>query len=411
MNLVMVPFHDWRKCEREGFRTRDAHLMEEFARHPQVGKLLVVNRPLSWSEMALRRRPRATPGGRRIVRCGHSILSQMSDKVFVLDILVPEVVRPLWLRRRWTAYIMGTDRVSDATTWAMDHLKISTAPWSFLLGSPLFAPLIEKTPQWPFSFDADDNLLKHSMYRRVPKLQEYYDYCLEHADAVFTNSQENRDWFLPRRKDALWIPNGVSTDRFRPGVSHPLPRDMIGIRRPVVGYAGHMQEMVDVEGTLKVVRALPDVSFVFIGRRLSPRWVAPLWKEPNCHYLGDKRYQELPSYLAAFDVCFIPYSPERQHGGDPLKFYEYLAMGKPTVTTNIGGVGKFADYPQVRITETVSEFLGPLSHFIDSVKHGRQIVQRPVPTECEWKTKADMMLQTMKQRLARRNAGSCQEGA
>jgi len=404
MNLVMIPFHDWRKCAREGFRTRDAHWMEEFGRHPAVDKLLIVNRPLSLIEMTLFRRSRITPGGQIVARNGNAVVSQMSEKTFVLDIFVPELLRPIRLRRNWIPRVMEADGVSAAARWAMDRLDIADNEWSFLISQPIFVPLLQRNRDWPFSLDADDNLLKHPQYRSTPRLREYYDYCLANADAVFTNSVENRDFFRNQRKDAIWISNGVNTDHFATGETRPLPADMIEMRRPIVGYTGHMQEMVDVEATISVMRAFPDASFVFVGRQLNSAWLKALWREPNCYYLGDKHYREMPSYLSAFNVCFIPYSRERQHGGDPIKFYEYLAMGKPVVTTNIGGVSRFADYPQVRITETVAEFVEPLREFLGEIAAGRRLPTKPLPAECEWRTKADTMLQIISDRLKARRA-------
>ena len=403
MNLVMIPFHDWRKCLREGFRTRDAHLMEEFACHPNVNKLLVVNRPLSLCEMVLLRRSRTTPGATIIAKQGNSFLSKAQDNVYILDILIHELLLPVKLRRYWTPHAMGTKTVSDSVRWAVDYLQMDKGPWSFLISQPLFAPLFKNNPEWPFSIDADDNLLLQALYRNTPNLQDYYNYCLDHADAVSTNSKANRDTFLPRRNGVLWVPNGVDTRRFNTKTSYARPADMKGISRPIVGYAGQMQEMVDVQGTLRMIRAFPEISFVFIGRILNTAWVAPFWKEPNAYYLGDKQYDDLPSYLAAFDICIIPYSQERQHGGDPIKFYEYLAMGKPVITTNIGNVGKFRGFPQVRIVDTVCEFINPLSQFLGRLNQKKPVPTQAVPVDCEWKTKADILLSNIERGLAERS--------
>ena len=410
MNLVMAPFHDWKKCEREGFRTRDAHLMQEFDRHPAVKRMLVIDRPISLAEMVLMRRNRRPRKGAVVFQKGRLSVTQVTEKTFVLDLLIPEVIRPLRMRRGWTPYILGKRDVADRVRMAIRWLELDSC--CLFVSAPIHVPLVKQLSPVPFVLDAQDNLLKHALYRNTPNLREYYSYCLENAAAVTTNSAENRDWFSATRKDALWIPNGVDTERFNTNDSYTRPSDMNGLSGPIVGYAGKMQEMMDVEGTLKTLRAFPDVNFVFIGKRLNPRWVAPLWKEPNAHYLGDKKYNDLPSYLAAFDICIIPYSQERQHGVDPIKFYEYLAMGKPVVTTNIGGVSKFSNYPQVRITETASKFSEPLSEFLDCLNEKKPILTKPIPDECEWRTKADAILRIMERHLAECScAGTTQEGS
>ena len=60
--ILAFPFHDWRKLQVEGFRTRDAHLLEAFARRPDVERLLVVDRPTSFAERVARRGPDRAAG-------------------------------------------------------------------------------------------------------------------------------------------------------------------------------------------------------------------------------------------------------------------------------------------------------------------------------------------------------------
>jgi glycosyltransferase involved in cell wall biosynthesis len=394
MNLVVIPFHDWKKCEREGFRTRDAHFMQEFAKHPAIEKLLVINRPISVSEAVLLRRNWRPRQGDTFFQDGDVCITQVGPTTYTLDILIREFIRPLRMKRAWTPYIFGQPQVAAAVETALNKLHINS-DYALFMSAPLFAPLIPRLSPQVLGFDAQDNLLKHAFYQDIPDLASYYDFFLEKADFISANSPETTNWFKQKRSDARHISNGVDKNVFSPDRSYAIPSDMESLPRPIVGYAGKMQEMFDVHLMSRVVQQLPDVNFVFIGQELNPNWVKPLWQYANTHYLGDKPYAQLPNYLAAFDICIIPYNQERQHGVDPIKFYEYLAMGKPVVTTNIGGVNVFRDFPQVRIAEDAASFLEGVRDFTDAIHDGRAIPMSELPEAYTWEAKANEIIQSL----------------
>ncbi|MBE2197600.1 MAG: glycosyltransferase [Anaerolinea sp.] len=394
MNLVVIPFHDWKKCEREGFRTRDAHFMQEFEKHPLVDRLVVINRPISLAEMILLRRNWKPKQGTTIYQQGDLIITQVSPKTYTVDILIRELIKPLRMKRDWVPSIFGHEKVIDAVRLALTHLDVATN-YALFISAPLFAPLVKALSPPLFAFDAQDNLLKHALYQDVPDLLAYYEYCLAHADFVSSNSAETAVWFKQYRPDVAHIPNGVDNTLFNRDHLYPRPVDMAAIPAPVVGYAGKMQEMFDVSLMQQCLADMPDVQFVFIGQQLNPNWVKPLWQFNNAHYLGDKPYQQLPQYLSAFDICIIPYHMTRQHGGDPIKFYEYLAMENLIVTTNIGNVTAFADYPQVCIAHSATEFVNGLKEFVHQSQQRMAIPRFSVPSEHLWRHKADLIIHAL----------------
>lgn len=397
MNLVFIPFHDWKKCEREGFRTRDGHFMQEFAKHPAVEKLLIINRPISVSEMILLRRNWRPQQGETFFQDGNVCITQVGPTTYTLDILIREFIKPLRMKRNWTSYIFGQPDVAATVEVALARLDISS-DYALFMSAPLFAPLVPGLSPRVLGLDAQDNLLKHVFYQDTPGLASFYDFFLERADFISANSLETTNWFKQTRSDARHISNGVDKNMFDPDRFYEIPSDMRSIPRPVVGYAGKMQEMIDVDLVSNIVQKLTDVNFVFIGQKLNPGWVKPLWQYPNTFHLGDKPYSRLPNYLASFDLCIIPYSRERQHGGDPIKFYEYLAIGKPVVTTDIGGVNEFKDFPQVRIPGNADEFLESVQYFTSVAREGRAIPITELPEAYTWKAKANEIIQSLLQK-------------
>jgi len=392
MNLAVIPFHDWKKCEREGFCTRDAHLIQEFGKHPLVTKMLVINRPVSLSEIVLFRRNWRVLQGSCLIRKRNLCISQIDERIFSLDILAQQIIRPVLMRRNWTPYIFGQDKIVSMVSFTLKYLNMHQC-YTLFISAPLFVPMVRQLLPDVFISDAQDNLLKHEFYRNTPRLEQYYQFCQEHSDLLIANSRETTSWLARKRPDSVCIPNGVNVNIFNANVSYALPPDMQSVERPIVGYAGKMQEMFDVTLMQRIITKMPEVNFVFIGQILNRQWVKCLWRYPNVFYLGNKHYSQLPQYLAAFDVCIIPYSKQRQHGGDPIKFYEYLAIGKPVVTTPIGDVVRYQNYPQVRIGETDAEFIKGLNFFLKTIRQGDSIKIRPLPMQSSWKAKADLIIQ------------------
>ena len=397
MNLVIIPFHDWKKCEREGFRTRDAHFMQEFELHPLIEKLLVVNRPISLAEITLMRRNWRPREGTTMYQENDMCVTQVAANTYTLDILVREFLNPLRMKRNWTPYIFGHPKVAEAIKMALSHLGMDS-DYALFMSAPLFVPLVKQLSPPLLAFDAQDNLLKHPFYQDIPDLEAYYQFCLDRADFISANSLETTEWFREQRPDAVHISNGVDETVFNPERSYAKPADIETISQPIIGYAGKMQEMFDVSLMTRVVSELADVSFVFIGQELNPRWMKSLWQFPNTYYLGDKPYSQLPQYLAAFDICIIPYNQKRQHGVDPIKFYEYLSMGKPIVTTDIGGVSLFREFSQVQIAQTSNEFLQALRYFIGQARQKITVPKSQLPEAYLWRTKANKIVKSIMQK-------------
>ena len=171
INLVVIPFHDWKKCEHEGFRTRDAHFMEEFGKHPLVDKLLVINRPTSLAESLLLRKSWTVRNGTTLSSTTTFCLSQVREKTFTFDIRVPDFIQPLLLQRKWIPTAFGKQSVVKGVKNALDILGMEQ-DFSLFISAPLFVPLVKQLSPHIFAFDAQDNLLKQPLYKDVPNLAD-----------------------------------------------------------------------------------------------------------------------------------------------------------------------------------------------------------------------------------------------
>ena len=131
------------------------------------------------------------------------------------------------------------------------------------------------------------------------------------------------------------LPGGVDTDRFNPATVPKPPPYLTSISSPRIGFLGTIDDRLDFDLLLSVVRELPEMNFVFVGplrRHLAD--VGRMRAQSNVHFVSPCTPDEAPSVMSAFDVGLIPYRINAYtEGVSPIKLYEYLAMEKPVVAT------------------------------------------------------------------------------
>ncbi len=164
------------------------------------------------------------------------------------------------------------------------------------------------------------------------------------CDVVFTGG-----YSLFEAKSALHgrvypFPSSIDRAHFAQGVNSALPEppDQASIPGPKAGYFGVIDERFDSSVLSAVAEARPDWSFVILGpvAKISS---SALHKRPNIHYLGHKHYDELPEYLAHWDVAMLPFAMNAATRFiSPTKVPEYLSAMKPVISTPIRDV--YRDY-------------------------------------------------------------------
>jgi UDP-galactopyranose mutase len=136
------------------------------------------------------------------------------------------------------------------------------------------------------------------------------------------------------------------------------PPDQAAIPRPRLGFFGVIDERMDLALIAGVAAARPEWHIVMIGPvvKIDP---ATLPYADNIHYIGAKRYEELPRYVAGWDVALLPFARnEATRFISPTKTPEYLAAGKPVVSTSIQDVVRpYGEQGLVRIADDVPSFV------------------------------------------------------
>lgn len=162
-----------------------------------------------------------------------------------------------------------------------------------------------------------------------------------------------------------FLPHGVDYLHFSKADSGEtvMPEEARTIKKPVIGYHGLIQDLIDFDIIRGIARKRPEWSIVMIGEAIFDAKKIP--EEKNIHFLGKKRYEDLPSYIKAFDVGLIPYKiVERTVYANPVKLREYLASGKPIVSTALPEVLHYRDV--VRIADDANGFVKEIESLLSN---------------------------------------------
>ncbi len=386
LNVVCIPFHDIKLAQVEGFRTRDSHLYQFFAEHVDVEKVIVFNRPTMLLEMILGKKKLLT-AGERIYSQNNLFITRVTDRLYAIDILDLSLIKPV---TRGKSFI--PELYSKHLGLYLKALSIlNVKEYVTYESSPLSVPLSENLSPVHRIFDGVDNLCKHSTYAKLKStLMNLYSRVLDSYPTVFFNSRDSIKYFSAQNKRHVeFLPNGVDFDRFRQ--SYPVPPLLGELSRPCVVYAGKMQEMLDTDLVASCASAMPNVTFLMLGKVLEPAIKTKLAHLENVKFGGDILYTQLPAYICNADVCFIPYRVDRQHGGDPIKFYEYMAANKKIISTEIGEIAQYHNDKDIVVCDRVA-FVEKLKNLLSCDVEIANIL----PETMRWSYKADYMLRKAK---------------
>ncbi len=200
----------------------------------------------------------------------------------------------------------------------------------------------------------------------------------QRADVVFTGGQSLYEVKKHQHSNVHAFPSSVDFSHFALARNNKTePSDQAHIPYPRVGFFGVIDERMDLELLKGVAEAKPDLQFIILGPvvKIDPATLPAL---PNVHYLGSKSYQELPSYLAGWDVALLPFAKnESTKFISPTKTPEYLAAGKPVVSTSIRDVVRpYQELGLVQIADDVPSFVKGIELALDKTVHDENWLAR-----------------------------------
>jgi len=202
------------------------------------------------------------------------------------------------------------------------------------------------------------------------------------VDLVFTGGQSLYEAKRNQHRAVYAFPSSIDAAHFgkaRNATTDPL--DQANIPHPRLGFFGVIDERFDRELLDQVASRKPDWNFVIVGPivKIDPE---TLPKHANIHYLGAKKYDELPAYLAGWDIALLLFARnDSTRFISPTKTPEYLAAGKPVISTSIRDVVRpYGEMKLVSVADTPDEF----------IYAAEKILSRS--NEAEWLARVDAFL-------------------
>ncbi len=240
------------------------------------------------------------------------------------------------------------------------------------------------------------------VYQRTDRFEEYpnvdtetirqYDQKLKtHADLVIYVNLTLYEEELAQCQKAIYLDHGVDYELFATAESSKeIPTDIRDINRPIVGFFGGIDDHTSDIGFIEnVIDLLPEMSFVFIGNASSDCF--GLLAKNNVTMLGQKPYEQIPDYGKCFDVAIMPWRQNRWiEACNPIKLKEYLALGKPVVSTPFTELQKYRDV--VYQADTPEEFARCIEKALAEDGPERVAARRTKVETSTWDSKAELVL-------------------
>jgi len=218
-------------------------------------------------------------------------------------------------------------------------------------------------------FDVMDEL---SAFKDAPQeLIHLEEELLQKSDVVFTGGVSLYEAKRSRHPSVYPFPSSIDREHFQRarGVQHD-PMDQAPITGPRLGFFGVIDERMDLDLIDQISFLRPEWQFVFLGPvvKIDPRLLP---RRGNLHYLGKKNYNELPNYLAGWDVALLPFARnDSTRFISPTKTPEYLAAGRPVVSTSIRDVVRpYGDLELVHIADSPTDFVKACEVAMTQTRH------------------------------------------
>lgn len=250
-------------------------------------------------------------------------------------------------------------------------------------------------------YDCMDEL---SQFKFAPaNLVENEQKLIDAADVVFTGGYEL--WLRKSRQhpNAHFFGCGVEYDHFAKAQQDEteIPEDVERIRHPIIGWFGVVDERVDYDLVSEAAQMRPDWNFVLVGPvvKVDPN---SLPKADNIHWLGQRDYSVLPNYCKAYDVCMMCFAiNEATEYINPTKALEYLATGRPVVSTPVKDVVRqYAGL--VDIAENAEQFVKIVEKALNAGDREKIDKGTAKARECSWETTVAKMRELIEEAVAQR---------
>lgn len=317
---------------------------------------------------------------------------------------------PVWLpiggqgiaaRATWSLWLARLKRVVESTGIRRPIL------WTSL---PHMAPAVGQLGEILSIYHAVDEYAGYTGVgdARARRMWVQEARLLDAVDLTLVASPTLRDAKQGPGRHIEWVENAVDFQAFRAAAASKKrePPELARIARPRLGYSGLVGRRLNLDLLLGLARARPEWSIVLLGTidaRLVERQLAQAARLPNFHLLGARPVEEVPYYVKSFDVALMPYQRnlETMHIS-PLKLYEYLALGRPVISTDIPAARRCEDF--VTIAADGADFEDACARALAGRTPTARQERIQFASEHTWDRRVDQVARLISGAIARRPA-------
>lgn len=262
--------------------------------------------------------------------------------------------------------------------------------------SPVTVDLVDHVPHKGLVYDCVD---RHSAYGGLmnPALVDGMELELaQKADQTFATADALAQRLKTVQPKTQMIPNGADFERFvQAAQPQDVPEDMKTLSHPIFGFVGALQSCIEYGYLETAAKARPDWTFVLIGKEKPGVDLSVLHGLPNVHFLGLKPNAMLPQYLAQFDACLNLFAKsDLSKDVSPLKFYEYLATGRPIVSTR--QPDQILQYaPLIEIADSAEDFIRACARACEDQTSARTAARIEAGRDCSWNSRVAQMCEVL----------------
>jgi glycosyltransferase involved in cell wall biosynthesis len=250
-------------------------------------------------------------------------------------------------------------------------------------------------------YDCMDEL---AQFRFAPaELVQRERFLLARSDVVFAGGRSLAEAKSRFHDNVHFFGCGVDADHFSAASrdNTTVPEALAALPGPVLGYIGVIDERLDYALIAHMAEQLPNSSIAMVGPvvKVDPR---DLPRRENIHWFGQQAYGDLPSYMRGFDVCLMPFALNKATEYiNPTKTLEYMASGKPIVSTPVPDVVRNFT-PIVAVAESAPEYVQAIRTSLERPDPARRAQSIQRARQSSWESITGEMTLLMEEAIATR---------
>jgi len=254
--------------------------------------------------------------------------------------------------------------------------------------NPFYQFQAEGATQKLLVYQCVDNIAEHAyVSKHGPRLENE---MISKADLVFVTSQELYRLKQHAGPKVFYLPNAANIAVFRTAARTNKPYDLPEGFKGIIGYVGNIDPRLDYSLLVRIANRFPSHLLLIVGPKTFDEYKDfQLEEMPNVCFVGPKRYDDLPSYMNTFDCAIIPFKCNAATKSIyPLKVNEYLASGRPVVSTDFSD--DIRGFEQViSIAANHDEFLARIDAEIRTDNESKRKQRIEVAGRNTWQARVD----------------------